>query len=180
MPKTNDSLAFNCPRIILNDNENPLDPFIYSDSLIQGRERIYRLLNFCKQYFLGFEHAYISSISNMLGVRESYRVKCKFTITSDYIKSGKRPSNCALACDYPVDIHSNKNTNDKLEKINKTYYVPIEALISEKYNNLYAIGRIISADFESQSALRTQMSCFSMGEAAAKDIIEKINLNKMQ
>lgn len=180
VPKTKDSLAFNCPRIILNDNDNPLDPFVYSKSLIQGRERIYRLLNFCKKYFIGFGNAYISNISDTLGIRESYRVKCKFTMTKDYIISGNKPDNCALACDYPIDIHSNSNNNDKLEQIKHTYYLPIEALISEKYDNLYAIGRIVSADFEAQSALRTQLSCFSMGEAAAKDIINKINLNKKQ
>ena len=57
-------------------------------------------------------------------------------------------------------------------------YLPIEALISDKYENLYAVGRILSADFESQGALRTQVNCFSMGEAAAKDIVS--NLNKKQ
>ena len=178
VPKTHDSLAFNCPRIILNSNENPNDPYIYSKSLIQGRKRIYRLLNFCKKYFVGFENAYISNISNTLGIRESYRIKGKYTMTKTDITNGLKPKNCALSCNYPIDIHSNSNNQDKLEKITHSYYLPLEALICERNDNLYGIGRIISADFESQSALRTQISCFSMGEAAAKDIFEKINLNK--
>ena len=81
----------------------------------------------------------------------------------------------SFACDYPIDIHSNNKENDKLSYVKKTCYVPIDTLICEKNDNLYGIGKIISADFEAHSALRTQMSCFSMGEAAAKDVFNKIN-----
>ncbi len=174
VPNMPNSLSFNCPRILIDDDENILDPFVYSRALKQGRERIYRLYNFCKKYFTGFEDSYISHISDMLGIRESYRVKGKYTFTKDDIINPKNFNNIAFACDYPIDIHSNKESKDKLEFVKKTYYIPVEALISEEYDNLYAAGRIISSDFESQAALRTQMSCFSMGEAAAKDILKKL------
>ncbi|MCD7880004.1 MAG: FAD-dependent oxidoreductase [Candidatus Gastranaerophilales bacterium] len=168
------ALGFNCPRIIIEDKEDLSNPFVYSNSLKQGRQRIYRLSEFCKKYFPGFKNAYISHISDMLGVRESNRIKGKYTITKEDIVSGKKFKNIAFACDYPIDIHSNSENKDKLEYIKHTYYVPLECLLSEKYDNIYAAGRIISADFEAQAALRTQMSCFSMGEAVAKDILKKI------
>ena len=116
-------------------------------------------------------------ILEVLGVRESYRIKGLYTFTKDDIINPKEFDNVAFACDYPIDIHSNKSDTDRLEYNQKTYYVPIECLISEKYKNLYCAGRIISADFEAQAALRTQMSCFSMGEAAAKDIYKKLKNN---
>lgn len=166
------SIAFNCPRILLN--ENPLNPYTYSKALIQARKRIYKLLKFCNKYLPGFENAYITNIADMFGIRESYRVKGEYTLKKDDIINGKIFTNPALACDYPIDIHSNNENEDKLEFIKHTYYLPVEALISSNYRKLYGVGRIISADFESQSALRTQMSCFSMGEAAAKDIIKKL------
>ncbi len=175
IPKMPNCLAVNAPRIILDDDEDIRDPFVYSRALIQGRERIYRLSEFCKKYFPGFENSYISHISDMLGVRESYRVKGLYTFTKDDILNPKNFSNVAFACDYPIDIHTNKASDDKLEYSNSTYNVPIECLISDKYNNLYSAGKIISADFEAQAALRTQMSCFSMGEAAAKDIYKKLS-----
>ncbi len=178
IPSMPDSLAFNCPRIILEDNEDLTDPFVYSRALKQGRQRIFRLYNFCKKYLKGFENSYISHISDQLGVRESYRIKGKYTYTKEDIISGKKFDNPALACDYPIDIHSNNDNNDKLEFIKHTYYLPVESLISQKYDNLYAIGRILSADFESQAALRTQMSCFSMGEAAVKDILKKYTFSQ--
>ncbi|MBQ8887034.1 MAG: FAD-dependent oxidoreductase [Candidatus Gastranaerophilales bacterium] len=170
MPNT---LAFNCPRIILDDNEDILDPFVYSKALKQGRERIYRLYNFVKKYFKGCENSFISHISDTLGIRETYRVKGKYTYTKEDIISARKFDNIAFTCNYPIDIHSNNKDEDILEFTNHTYYVPIETLISADNDNLYGVGRIISADFEAQAAIRTQISCFSMGEAAAKDIYKK-------
>ena len=172
MPNT---VAINAPRIILEENEDITDPFVYSKALIQGRERIYRLFNFCKKYLKGFENCFISHISDTLGVREYSRIKGKYTFTKDDVITPKNFENIAFACDYPIDIHSNNKENDNLTHINKTCYVPIEVLICENNDNLYGIGKILSADFEAHSALRTQLSCFSMGEAAAKDIFSKIN-----
>lgn len=174
VPSAPNSVAFNAPRIILDNDESLNDPFIYSKALQQGRERIFRLYNFCKQYLKGFENSYISHISDTLGIRESQRILGKYTYTKEDILTGKSFSNVAFACDYPIDIHSNKKNNDKLEQIKQTYYVPIDCLICAENDNLYATGRIISADFEAQAALRTQMSCFSMGEAVAKDIARKL------
>ena len=173
VPNMPNSIAFNAPRIMLNDDEDILDPFVYSRALIKGRESIYRISKFCKKYLKGFENSYISHISDTLGVRESYRVKGKYTFTKDDILDPKTFKNIAFSCDYPIDIHSN-NKEDKLEFVKNTYDIPIDCLISEDNNRLYGVGRIISADFEAQAALRTQMSCFSMGEAAAKDIFYKL------
>ncbi len=175
MPSMPDSLNFNAPRILLDANENINDPFVYSRALKQGRERIYRLYEFCKTYLKGFENSYISHISDMLGVRESYRIKGKYTVTVDDIINPKNFDNIAFTCDYPVDIHSSSKNKDKLMYVKQTYNVPVEALISDCNDRLYAAGRNVSAEFEAQAAIRTQMSCFSMGEAAAKDIFYKIN-----
>ena len=50
------------------------------------------------------------------------------------------------------------------------YELPIECLRASDYDNLYIAGRNVSADFSAQAALRIQTSCFSMGEAVARDI----------
>lgn len=176
VPSAQGSIAVNAPRIILNANEDIKDPFVYSSALKQGRERIYRIYTFCKKYLPGFENSYISHISDILGVRESYRIKGLYTFTKKDIINPKRFDNIAFASDYPIDIHSSSSESDKLEYSKKTYFVPLECLISEKYSNLYAAGRIISSDFEAHAAIRTQLNCFSMGEAVSKDIAKKLSL----
>src|SRR5574344_2664084 len=94
-----------------------------------------------------------------------------------YAKIGKSFDNACLESDYPVDIHSNKKNSSVLEKQINNYQLPIESLMSDDFDNLYVIGRCLSADFESQAALRIIPSCFSMGEAIAKFIAEQQNKN---
>lgn len=153
---TPDSIAFNCPRLI-KISQNPY---------IEGRASIFRLSNFCKKCLPGFENAYISSIANTLGVRVSNRVKGKYIYTADDLRSGKKFKNPVVISNYPIDVHSDQKNSSTLEKVYQEYQLPIESLIVK--NNLFVIGRCISADFEAQAALRIIPSCFSMGEGLAK------------
>ena len=163
---TPDSVAFNCPRI--------LDKTISrSEAYIKGRESILRLLQFCKIYFPGFENAYVSSIANTLGVRVSRRVKGKYIYTKEDLISGKKFENPVVISNYPIDIHSSDKNSSKLEKVNQEYELPVESLIVD--DNLFVIGRCISADFEAQAALRIIPSCFSMREGLAKYLYKKEN-----
>lgn len=158
---TPDSIAFNCPRLI----KTFLNPYI------EGRASILRLSNFCKKYLPGFENAYISSIANTLGVRVSNRVKGKYIYTAEDLRSGKKFENPVVISNYPIDVHSEQKDSSTLEQVYQEYQLPIESLIIR--DNLFVIGRCISADFEAQAALRIIPSCFSMGEGLAKFIYAK-------
>ena len=170
IPYMPDSLAFNCPRVYFANEIDPLDNLQVSKALIKGRESIIRLANFCKIYFPGFDNSYISNIADALGVRVSRRIRGKYIYTVDDLKSGKKFDNPVLISNYPIDVHSNKEGESLLEQTVQEYQLPIEALMSEDYDNLFVAGRCVSADFYAQAALRIQPSCFSMGEGVAKYI----------
>lgn len=167
VPGMPDTVAFNCPRII--DYNNSLDIKSISKALLLARQNIYRYLSFCKKYFPGFENAYISNMADMLGIRVSRRIKGKYIYTIDDLKSGKKFEHPVVISDYPVDIHSNKRKTEGLQKV-QDYQLPLESLMSADIENLFVVGRCLSADFLSQGALRVQGSCFSMGEGVAKYI----------
>ena len=158
------SIAFNCPRIftIVNDAKTR------SKALIEGRERILRIFKFCKKTFPGFEKAFISEIASLLGVRVSNNIAGKHIFTKEEMQKGKKFDLIALSSDYPVDIHGKNNNNIKFLQ---RYYLPLESLQAKKNRNLYIIGRNASFDFEAQSALRVQISCFQMAQAVANHII---------
>lgn len=166
-----DTIAFNCPRII--DYTDTLKVKNMSKALQLGRQIIFRLSNFCKEYFPGFENAYISNIADMLGVRVSRRLKGRYVTTIEDIKTGKQFENPVVISDYPVDVHSKKRDSSTLDMV-RDYQLPIESLMSKEFDNLFVAGRCFSADFMAQGALRVQASCFSMGEGAAKFIAEKL------
>ena len=164
MPST---IAFNCPRII--DYTETLDVANMSKALQLARKNIFRLADFCRKYFSGFENSYISNIADMLGIRVSRRIKGKYIYTINDIKSGKKFKNPVVVSNYPVDVHSKDKNASTLEMV-KDYTLPLESLMSADIDNLFVAGRCISADFMSQGALRVQASCFSMGEGVAKYI----------
>lgn len=168
---TSDSIAFNCPRIV--ENLSPNSQIDVSKALMDGRAAIFRISEFCKKYFPGFEKAYISNIADAVGIRVSTRIKGKYIYTSEDLKCGKKFDNPAVISDYPIDIHSAQKDNSTLAASGE-YQLPIESLMSADYDNVYMIGRCLSADFEAQAALRVQSSCFSMGEAVAKHIFKRI------
>ncbi|MBR6722178.1 FAD-dependent oxidoreductase [bacterium] len=169
---TVDSVAFNCPRIA--ENLDPNSTLDTTKALITARESILRLSEFCKKYFPGFENAYISNIADSLGVRVSNRIRGKYIYSIDDLRSGKKFDNPALISNYPVDVHSKDKNASTLEQTGE-YQLPIESLMSNDYDNLFVVGRGISADYLAQGALRVQGSCFSMGEAVAKYIKSQIN-----
>lgn len=161
-------IAFNCPRIPFKE-----DIYGRSEAYVEGYFAIERILNFCKKYLPGFENAYLTSIASIPGIREEGAIKGKITFSEEYITSGEKPENIALASDYPIDIHSSKDGNE-LSYSNKVWYLPTEALISEKNDDLFVIGKCISATFKAQSAVRTQVNCFSTGEAVAKYCVKHL------
>lgn len=158
---TPDSIAFNCPRIIDNS-------LTRSEAYKQGRMSILRLSQFSKKYLPGFKDAHISSIANSLGVRVSNRIRGKYVYTYDDLINGKKFDNPVLVSNYPVDVHSSQKDDSLLERTMQEYQLPIESLIVEGYDNVFVVGRCISADFKAQAALRIIPSCFSMGEGLAK------------
>lgn len=175
IPAMPQSVSFNCPRVLLSSEVDPLSNIDISKALISARESIIRLAEFCKIYLPGFENAYISNIADALGVRVSRRIKGKYVYSVEDLRSGKKFNNPVLISAYPIDVHSSKKEESVLESTQQEYQLPIESLISADYDNLFVAGRCLSADFLAQAALRIQPSCFSMGEGVAKYIYNYIN-----
>lgn len=159
------TVAFNCPRI--------LDTQDYTKALQQGRESILRISEFCRIYLPGFENAFISNIADELGVRVSNRIRGKYIYTIDDLRSGKKFENPVVISDYPVDVHSDKKDSSTLEVV-QDYQLPVESLMSADIENLFVVGRCLSADFLSQGALRVQPNCFAMGEGVVKWIKRRV------
>jgi len=166
-----DEIAFNCPRY-------PEFIDIYDDKVLSAtyewlNESIIRIVNFCKKYFKGFENAYISQVADGLGIRCSRRIKGKYIYTENDLKSSKTFDNPVLEANYPIDVHK-RGKDAGVERVFKSYQLPIESLMSDDIENLFVAGRCLSADFKAQSALRVQRSCLSMGEGVAKYIVKQI------
>ena len=162
-------VAFNCPRIDNYQNNS----YMASKELISAKKAIWRIYNFVKKYFPGFQDSIITNIATQTGIREENRIKSKYVFTKEDLISSKTFDTPVLRANYSIDIHSANKNSSVLQKTS-IYELPIESLMSANYDNLYMIGKILGADFEAHSALRVQKSCMSMGEAVANHIARKL------
>lgn len=161
-------MYFNCPEAghILN----ALDPAAITDMVLYSRKAALRLQRFLKSYVPGFEHSSIHSFAEIPGIRESRRILGEYVLTEeDYYNCLKRPDAVAQSA-YPIDIHSSNHDEGSFRPNTlprgEFFEIPFATMIPKQADNLLVAGRCISATFVAQSAMRIQLVCMALGEAA--------------
>ncbi|MFW6262719.1 MAG: FAD-dependent oxidoreductase [Thermotogota bacterium] len=149
---------------------NATDSFDLSKAINKGIKQVLTVFQFAKEYVSGFENAYIEKIAPQIGIRENRRVKGLYTFSAqDVLKANKFEDGVVKAC-YGIDIHkkvSKLTDSDKtfIPKYTDYYEIPLRALISVDFKNLFMAGRCLSSDFGGQSAARIMPTCAGMGQA---------------
>ncbi|HEY3779677.1 MAG TPA: FAD-dependent oxidoreductase [Fimbriimonadaceae bacterium] len=155
--------AFNTPRVA---NLDPLDPFEISRAYQIGRAKIYRIAEFMRQTFAGFENAFVSVIAPLMGIRESRRVVGEYILTEEDHLSCRKFEDAIAHNRYPIDIHLKGGIDYRKFPPGEYHDVPYRSLVVKGFDNFWVAGRCLSATFVAQSAVRIQSVCRSMGEAA--------------
>lgn len=166
VPGRRDCVTLNNPEFF--DLTDATHPEQLTQVQIRGRAAIFRQLDFYRKHFPGCENAYIAQIAPMVGVRESRRIHTQYMLTAiDLALRRKFPDRVAQS-NYPVDIHGLPLEEQALtaEAQRPWFEVPYRCLVPVEVENLLVAGRCIGADFTAQSALRIQLTCRSLGEAA--------------
>lgn len=166
VPGMDKVLSFNCPQI--PEVKDSLDPFLISGAYVSGKIMIKRIYEFLKNNVPGFEKSFILSVSSMLGVRESRRIKGKYILTEKDYNSRARFEDAIARTSYPVDVHGNYNEEDFdiiPMKREEYFEIPYRSLITDKISNMIVGGRCISSSFIAQSSIRVQPTCRAIGEA---------------
>lgn len=160
-------VSFNAPE--LGQRKNVLDAAYMSERQLEGKRAIARIAAFCKKHIPGFEEAYINSVSPMLGIRETRRIKGKYQVIGPDVWNYNKFDDGIATSNYPLDIHGYGNYKREYKEVpdsEKYYEIPYRSLVTEEIENLVVAGRCIGADFFAQSTIRVQHSCRAMGEAA--------------
>ena len=158
-------MAFNCPRITHVNGARVED---LTKCEILGRQRIRKVIEFCRRYLRGFEGAYLAWTAPMVGVRETRRIVGEYVLTAeDVLEARKFEDGIAKNC-YPIDIHNPTGEGTVLRRLPPDEYheVPYRCLVPLEIDNLLVAGRCISATFEAQGSIRIQANCRAFGEAA--------------
>lgn len=156
-------MAFNAPRI---SDLDPLDPFQLSRAFQVGRAKIFRIARFMREYFPGYQDAFVSGIAPLMGIRESRRVVGDYVLTADDHQNCAKFEDTVARNRYPVDIHLKVGLDYRKFPPGEFHDIPYRSIVVKGFDNLWVAGRCLSADFVAQSAVRIQPVCRSLGEAA--------------
>jgi hypothetical protein len=144
------------------------DAFDLTRGQIEVRDQIHRIFRFLKDKFPGFENSYMVASSSQVGVRETRRIVGEYTLTrKDILETRQFADTIALGA-YPIDIHRAKQNDVVFHQINRgeAYGVPYRCLVPADVDGLLVAGRCVSATHEALGAVRVQLMCMAMGEAA--------------
>jgi len=145
------------------------NPFDVSLAMVDCTEQAMVLKKFANRYIKGFEKARIEKIADVVGVRESRRIKGLYEFSGVDVMSHRKFEDGVVKACYGIDIHNSPDVDDNEKTFipaYKDYYeIPLRSLISANFENLGIAGRCFSSDFAGHSAARIMPTCAGMGQA---------------
>jgi FAD dependent oxidoreductase len=133
----------NCPHMTGFDGVDAGD---LTRAEVEGRDRIYALVDFARQNLHGFDHCYVIDVAPQIGVRQTRLIDGEYVVTK-------------------ADIVERRHFADSVAR-GRDYYTPYRALLPRKVEQLLVAGRHYSAEPAAQRISREIPPCMSMGEAA--------------
>ena len=159
-------------------DKNPIDEVSLTEAMLEGRQLATEYEKYFKKYFKGYENIRLVTTANVLGVRESRRITCDYTLNvNDFIGRSVFEDEIGRYC-YPVDIHVKNTDKAEFEKFWKeytkdlhyakgeSYGIPYRSLVPVSFKNVLVAGRCMGTDTKMQASIRVMPGCFITGQAA--------------
>lgn len=134
---------------------------------LAGRAALMRIYHFLRAQ-PGLDKFTIDYFASECGIRETYRIKGKKTITVHDYTSGRRWDDAVCYSFYPVDVHRPNGDGIDIRPLREGVFptIPRGAMLPEDSSFLLVAGRCVAGDQEANSAYRVQASSMAMGQAA--------------
>lgn len=156
---------FNTTRIVNKDGTKLRD---VTDAMIEGRRQVFEVAAFLRKRIPGFANAVVSETAPHIGVRETRRVKCDYTITADDVMSVRPVEDCIARGNWFIDIHS--PTGEGTERAHPPegswYEIPYRSIRAHGIDNLLIASRCIDSTHEAHAAIRITPQVMAIGEGA--------------
>ena len=160
-------------------NVDPTDERSLTKAMIDARRRMPEWGRFYREYLKGYGKMRLASTAPYLGVRESRRVTCDYTLgVQDFVARRQFDDQVGRYC-YPVDVHTSKPGDKKAfeaflkeyqkdlkYKKGESYGIPYRALVPKSFSNVLVAGRCMGTDQKMQASIRVMPGCFITGQAA--------------
>ena len=149
-----------------------------SAAMTEGRRQVAEVIAFMRRYIPGFENALLAETAAHVGVRETRRITCDYTVTGEDITNCHKHPVVIARGNWPVDVHNpERETTDVKPIRNGAYYeIPYRSTTVAGFDNLLVASRCIDASHEGHAGLRASPQVCAIGEgvgAAAAQMIVK-------
>lgn len=168
--------VFNCARSHGLDGTKLAD---VSNGMTEGRRQATEIANFMKKHIPGFENARLAETAAHIGVRETRRFKCDYTITGDDVQLCKKHPDVIARGNWPVDIHSPTDMTAQVKPIrNGAYYeIPYRSVTVAGLDNLLVASRCLDATHEGHAGVRASPQICAVGQAVGAAAAQAVKQN---
>lgn len=169
-------LICNSTRIYDVDGTNAAD---VTRAEIEGRKQLRDVVRTCRALLPGFEHSFLVDTSAYLGVRETRRIKGRYTLTYDDLSAGRRFTDSVAvmtSVDYgtaeihgPDHGHEGSASDDWARRLSlklMRFEFPLRCMLNEQVGNLVVAGRCASMTHDVDKFARNQAPTGLQGQAA--------------
>lgn len=161
-----------CTIDLQGDHDLPYDPTsgeCLAKLSATGRKVAMRLADYMRCHVEGFDQAWISSWPARPGIRESRRAVGQYQLTSEDILQGAIFEDGVALATWPMELReSPRGPRWRYLEGDRPCQIPLRALRSASFSNVFVAGRCLSCDHEAQASIRVIGTCFATGEAAAR------------
>lgn len=121
-----------------------------------------------RRFMPGMENAELTMIGPSIGFRETRRIIGRKTLTAQDVLKRQKYEDSVARGGWKPEIHMQlEEAAVYLDVPEASYYsIPLGCLWSADIENLFAAGRLVSAESPAMAAVRVMGTCFATGQAA--------------
>ena len=138
------------------------DVFDLTKAEIEGRRRIFKLINSLRRRTPGFENVRLKNIGSSLGTRESRKIIGKYNITEYDVKNQARFEDSIGVCPEFLDGYGTVI----VPTTGRYFQIPYGIILPKNVENLLVTGRCVAGDKMSHAATRQMVCCIATGQGA--------------
>ena len=153
-------------------NVNPGDVRSMTAGHIQGRKFAMESYADMKATMPGFEHASLTQIASVLGIREGRHIQGKYMLTVEDVCNSTYFDDAVVTFGYGMDVHSrDKASRGGFSAGSADWYtIPFRSLVPLNCDNLLVAGKTICAQSQAAGSFRVMPACMALGQAAGTAI----------
>lgn len=131
------------------------------------RKQAQSYYQFFKTYLPGFQNSYISNVAPQVGVRQTRSFQGLYVLSNEDVVKARKFAHGLVRSAWPIELHKGKDGVSIVSLDEDFYEIPYECFVPQQYDNLFFIGKIMSAEHEALASARVVAQCLEIGKAIA-------------